>query len=156
MAIQGATAPGKNPIEHVRVVQRRMAEGTDRQTEERAIDRKQPEVLLFQKKAEYASVAPKITEVSKPVAEQARVATAAVNKPLFVFQQTGERTVSYTAGALFANLATSSGLKPSEQGSSSGDKKDNGNTFISAHKDLSDIRREAFEDGEVRNIFSVC
>ena len=145
------------PLESAANIQRKIAEGKDNKVAEKLFGGEVPEIILFQKKDEFVRNTPKITEVSKPVAEQAKVATASVNKPLFDMQSPSDRFVAYSAGSIFGGLATSSGLRASEQGSNAGDKKDGKNTFISAQKSLNDLRLEKLEGDGLRNIFcGVC
>jgi len=136
-----AIKPNTNHQLRVVAIERKRTEGTDKPTEEKLIREKQPEVLIFKNKNEFAKVAPKITEVSNPVKEQSKVAVASVNKPLFDFQKTTP-SAQFAGPSIFAGLATAGALKSPEQNSSSGDKKEGQNTFLSANKDLLDIRKE--------------
>ena len=157
MAI-GAVRLHSEPKSVVRV-RANTAEETKKQGTPKVFEGETPEIMLFQKKDEFVRTAPKITEVSKPVAEQAKVATASVNKPLFdfQFQSPTDRATAYNSGSIWAGLATSSGLRASESGSNTGDKKDGKNTFISAQKTLADLRLGKFEENNTRNIFcGVC
>ena len=132
-------------------LQKQIAEGKGKRVKENP-----NEVSLFQNKKEFSIDASRITEGVKPVAEQAKVATASVNKPIFDFQNTAQK-ITYTMASSVFGLATASALKPSEQGSNAGDKKDEKNTFISEKKSLADVRLEKSAGNNTGNIFcGVC
>lgn len=110
-------------------------------------ENEKPEVLLFGQKQQFAKALPTATSIHTPVAEQAK-ATAVSVTPLFDFGKStsaGERNIAQTALFTSSNIATSSGLTSPEKNSGSGDKKDGGNQYLSAHKTLNDVRLEALE-----------
>ncbi len=139
----------EQPVRPAAKVEKRIAEGTDKTSENKKIQQKQIETPLFVNKAKYASEAPKITIVSKPVAEQVQAAVSST-KSDSIFNNKEGRYVA-VANLFSYNTATAGALKSPEQNSSSGDKKDGRNTFISANKELKDIRNEKVNKDDIMN-----
>jgi len=150
-----AIRPYEQPVKPAAKVERQVAEGTDKTSENKEIQQKQVDIPIFANKIKYLTEAPKITTVSKPVAEQVQAAVISTKNDS-IFNNKEGRYVA-VAGLFTPNTATASALKPSEQNSSSGDKKDGRNTFISATKNLEDIRSEKLEKDDIYSILGgVC
>ena len=128
--------------------------------EELSTESTKPEILLFAKKAEYTSEAPKMTAVSKPTFEHTGAA-AASSQPapaLFTTNSEGRFVVSaattHAAGGATELASALSGAESNEKG---GDKKEEGNSFLAAHKNLTDTRLEELEKDEILgSILSLC
>ena len=118
------------------------------------------EIMLFARNEQFAKILPTVTTTHAPVAEQAK-ASAVSTTPLFDFgkaTQTGERAVGQAAMFSPSGNVIASALTSPEKNSGSGDKKDGGNHFLSAHKTLNDLRLETLEKDDILGSImgSVC
>ena len=73
-AIKAIVRAYEQPVRPVAVVEKKVAEGTDKTSENKEIQQKQVDTPIFANKIKYSTEAPKITAVSKPVAEQVQAA----------------------------------------------------------------------------------
>jgi len=121
---------------------------------------KPAEIMLFTKKAEYSSEAPKITAVSKPTFEHTGAAAATTQTTPALFTTNSEGRFVVSAGASHATGSTTelaSALAGAEGNSRGGDKKEEGNSFLSAHKNIVNTRQEALEKDDILgSILSLC
>ena len=148
--------PYASPVKPVQVVERQVAEGTDKTSENREIQKKSVDTPIFLNKSKHENTISRITIESKPVAEQSQAAVSSTKSDSSIFNNKEGRYVAVTN--FFApNTATAGALKTPEQNSSSGDKKGNQNTFISAQKELADVRNEKVKEDDIYCILGgVC
>ena len=128
--------------------------------EEFSTESTKPEIMLFAKKAEYSSEAPKMTAVSKPTFEHTGAAAATTQTTPALFTTNSEGRFVVSAGASHATGSTTelaSALSGAESNEKGGDKKQEGNSFLSAHKNIVDTRQEALEKDDILgSILSLC
>ncbi len=137
-------------------VLRRTAEGSDFSKEEK-VPEKQQEKTLWENKTKYAEESPKITTSSRSVAEQTKAAGISYNNSASIWDNKShsERYVGGNNLFNFTNTATAGALREPENSSSSRDKKDEKNTFLSAHKSLDDIRYETLGEDNIMSIMGI-
>ena len=112
------------------------------------------EILVFTQKSEASRIVATAPVKVKPVQEQSTaVAGSLQSTPLFEYAN--KTKTDYNANqALFnfeSSVASSKLTKPSES-NSSGNKKDQGNQFLSSHKTIEDLRYEKLMEGDISDI----
>ena len=142
--------PYASPVKPVQVVERQVAEGTDKTSENREIQKKSVDTPIFLNKSKHENTISRITIESKPVAEQSQAAVSSTKSDSSIFNNKEGRYVA-VANLFAPNTATAGALQPTDQGSSSGDKKEGRNTFISASKKLTETRKEKVEEDDIGN-----
>ena len=115
---------------------------------------KEKEFLVFAEKSEASKVAAAAPIKIKPVQEQATaVAGSLQTTPLFEYANRvkTEYNANQTLFNFESSVAANRLTKPSGS-NSSGDKKDEGNQFTSAHKTIQDLRYEKLMEGDIEDI----
>ena len=154
MALSPVAPTAKEPVQAVSLVRPEADAREELQTEVA----KPAEVMLFEQRAEYAIQAPKMTATYKPAYETAGAAVVSTHTPTSLFPINSEGRLVASAGVSQAAggvTALPSALSSPEGNSKGSDKKDEGNTYVAAHKKLSDIRMEALDD-DIMSIMALC
>ena len=118
------------------------------------------EVMLFAKKAEYVTEAPKASATHKPTFEQAGAAVVSVNTPPSLFTINGEGRLVASNGLVHTSgvaTALPSALSAPTENSKGQDRHDDGSPqYVSAQKSRADIRYERLSEPILGGIFSKC
>lgn len=156
MAISAIAPTTKDPVQALQL--RTANPETDKENNLQAETKKPAEVMLFAQKTQYATQAPKLTATHKPTFETTGAAVASVHTSPSLFSINNEgRFVAASGYAHAAGGVTelASALASPESNSGSSDKKEEGNTFLSARKKLADVRMEALDD-DIMSIMALC
>ena len=146
MAVGAVQEPKENPI----LLRQKLALAERREKAEA----NEKEVLVFAQQTETAKTAATAPVKVKPVVEHVTaVAGSLQTTPLFEYaNKTKSEYNANQALFNFENSVASSKLTKPSGSHSSGDKKDQGNQFTSAHKSIEDLRYEKLLEGDIEDI----
>jgi len=147
MAVEAIQGGKNNPI----LLKERLANA---ERLEKSEAKAEQEVLVFAKGAEASKKVATATAVTKPVQEQATaVAGSLQTTPLFEYANKSKTEYNANQALFnFENSVASTKLTKPSGSNSSGDKKDEGNQFTSAHKSIEDLRYEKLMEGDTEDI----